>query len=220
MKIVVLGATGTTGQLVIEEALSKNHEVIAFVRRANVINAQKGLTIYQGSIEDQTDLYNCFTGADAVISCLGQRPSLRAFIKGTDLQQRTLPKVISAINEAKVNRFVLMSSFGSGDSAEKSSLFIKTFLYSLIAKKMFDDKAIAEKSLSKCDANWTAVYPVTLKKGPANPSSDLVLLDTVRKVPGIPRLPFANVAKSLVELVSDKNRSAQKLLLTTKGGWL
>jgi|SRR5690554_417489 len=220
MKIVVLGATGTTGQLVIEEALSKNHEVIAFVRRANVINAQKGLTIYQGSIEDQTGLYNCFTGADAVISCLGQRPSLRAFIKGTDLQQRTLPKVISAINEAKVNRFVLMSSFGSGDSAEKSSLFIKTFLYSLIAKKMFDDKAIAEKSLSKCNANWTAVYPVTLKKGPANPSSDLVLLDTVRKVPGIPRLPFANVAKSLVELVSDKNRSAQKLLLTTKGGWL
>jgi len=219
MKVVVLGATGTTGRLVTDEALAQGHEVIAFVRRPDALKERKGLTITKGSIENQSEMRDCFTGADAVVSCLGARFSFRVLLKGTNLQQRTLPKIISAINEAKVKRFVLMSSFGSGETRAKSSLFLKVFLYSFLAKKLFDDKAIAEKSLPNCNANWTAVYPVTLKKAPAIPSSDLVPLDTVRKVPGIPRLPFANVAKSLVNLIPEENRSGQKLLLTIPGGW-
>ncbi len=219
MKVVVLGATGTTGQFVVEEALAKGYEVVAFVRRPGVLKERKGLTITQGSIEQQSEMRDCFTGADAVVSCLGARPSLRVFCKGTNLQQRTLPKIISAINDAKVSRFVLMSSFGSGETAEKSSWFLKIFLYHFVAKKLFDDKVMAEKSLSTCHANWTAVYPVTLTKDSAIPTSDLVTLNRVRQVPGIPRLPFANAAKSLVDLIPEKNRSGQRLLLTIPGGW-
>lgn len=219
MKIIVLGATGTTGQLVVEEALASGHEVIAFVRRPEMIKKRKGLSIIRGSVESQDDLQHCFAGADAVVSCLGARPSLRVLSKGSDLQQRTLPKIIAAINAAKVKRFILMSSFGSGDTRDKAGLFIKIFLYSLVAKKLFDDKAIAEQSLSNCHANWTAVYPVTLHQGLADSSWDLVPLDVVRKVPGIPRLTFATVASVLVRLLADENRAGQKLLLTTRGGW-
>ena len=219
MKVIVLGATGTTGQLVIDEALASGHEVIAFVRNPNVLKKQKGLSIVKGSVESQGDLQNCFAGADAVVSCLGARPSLRVLRKGSDLQQRTLPKIIAAINAAKVKRFILMSSFGSGETRDKAAFFIKIFLYSFVAKKLFDDKVLAELSLSTCQANWTAVYPVTLHQGPAESSWDLVPLDVVRKVPGIPRLAFATVATVLVRLIADENRAGQKLLLTTRRGW-
>lgn len=161
----------------------------------------------------------CFTGADAVVSCLGARPSLRVLRHGSNLQQRTLPKIIDAINEAGVKRFILMSSFGSGETREKADLFIKVILYSFLAKKLFDDKAIAEQSLSQCKANWTGVYPVTLFQAAAIPESELVPLEKVRKVPGIPRLPFANVAKSLVSLILEENHAGQKLLLTIPGCW-
>lgn len=219
MKVVVLGATGSTGQLVITEAVAKGYEVIAFVRRPGSLKERNGLTIVQGSVENQSEMQKCFAGADAVVSCLGARPSLRVLRNGSNFQRRTLPKIIAAINEASVDRFILMSSFGSGETRKKAALFIKVVLYSFLAKKMFDDKAIAEQSLSQCKANWTAVYPVTLVENPAIPESELVPLEKVRKVPGIPRLPFANVAKSLVSLIPEENQAGQKLLLTIPGCW-
>lgn len=219
MKIVVLGATGTTGRLVMHEALARGYEVVAFVRRPQALDMQQNLTIVSGSVEDEQAMRNCFSGADAVISCLGERPGLRVFCRGSDFQRRTLPKIVSAIDEAGVNRFVLMSSFGSGETAKKAGVFLRVFLYSLIAKKLFDDKACAEASLAQCQTNWTAVYPVTLTERPALPSADLVPLDDVRQVPGVPLLPFANVARCLVDLAPDTHRHGQKLLLTTPGGW-
>ena len=219
MRIVVLGATGTTGGLVVKEALAAGNKVVAFVRRPEALPTREGLTVVSGAVEDQAAMRASFAGADAVISCLGARMSPRILIHGTDFQRRGLPTIVSAINEAAVRRFVLMSSFGVGETAAKASIFARFLLYSVIAKKLFDDKAIAERSLSGCKANWTAVYPVTLTKRPAIPVDELIPLSKVRKVPGLPLLPFANVAKTLVGLVPDESQAGQKLLHTVPGGW-
>ncbi|HEY8154087.1 MAG TPA: NAD(P)H-binding protein [Myxococcota bacterium] len=219
MKIVVLGATGTTGALVLDEALAAGHAVVALVRRPEAMAARDGLTVACGSVEDLACMRAAFAGADAVISCLGARMTPRILFRGTDFQRRTLPLILSALAQANVKRFVLMSSFGSGDTAAKASLFPRILFYQVIAKKLFDDKVIAERSLAGCDANWTAVYPVTLKKGPLIPSVDVVPLSKVRKVPGLPVVPFANVAKVLVSLVANQDQPTQRLLVTTPGGW-
>ena len=219
MKIVVLGATGKTGQLLVDHALAQGHEVVAVVRRMGVLKARKGLVIMQASVEIEGDLCAAFAGADAVVSCLGVRPSLRAFCFKQDFQQRSLPTIIAAINAAQVPRFVLLSSFGSGASAKQSGAFLRLFLYGCIAKKMFDDKAQAEQALHDCRANWTAVYPVTLTQAPAIATAELVPVEAVRRVPGIPRLPFANVARALLELSQETNRAGQKLLLAPPNTW-
>ena len=129
MKIVVLGATGKTGQLLVDDALAQGHEVVAVVRRMGVLKARKGLVIRQASVESQSELHAAFAGADAVVSCLGVRPSLRAFCFKQDFQQRSLPTIIAAINAAQVPRFVLLSSFGSGASAKQSGAWLRLFLY-------------------------------------------------------------------------------------------
>lgn len=223
MNIVVLGATGSTGQLLVQAALAQGHEVLAFVRRTGVLRPQPRLRIVQGSLQNPQDLLSAFTGADAVISCLGQRPSLRAFCLGSHFQRHSLPAIIAAINGAQVPRFILQSSFGAGASAAQAGWFLRTFLYGLIAKKMFDDKAIAEQALAQCQANWTAVYPVTLVAKPAIAAVDMPLLTQVRSVPGVPRLPFANVAAALLDLASQAQHaephSGEKLLLTPTGTW-
>lgn len=219
MRIVVLGATGTTGALVLDEAQAAGHQVVALVRRPEAVAARDGLTVSIGLLDDLASLRAAFAGADAVISCLGARMTPRIMFHGTDFQRRTLPLILSALEHADVKRFVLMSSFGSGDTAAKASLFPRILFYSVIAKKLFDDKAIAERSLAGCDANWTAVYPVTLKKGPPIDSVDMVPLSKVREVPGLPVVPFANVAKVLVRLAANQDHSRQRLLVTTPGGW-
>ena len=219
MKIVILGATGSTGQGLVQAALAQGHEVLAFVRRTGVLRPQPRLRIVQGSLQNPQDLLSAFTGADAVISCLGQRPSLRAFCLGSHFQRHSLPAIIAAINSAQVPRFILQSSFGSGASAAQAGWFLRTFLYGLIAKKMFDDKAIAEQALAQCQANWTAVYPVTLVSRPALPTAELTPLNTVQQVPGIPLLPFANVALALLQLLPMQHYAGEKLLLAPPGAW-
>lgn len=219
MNIVILGATGKTGQLLVREALKKGYQITAYVRNPETIRSMRDIKIVQGSVEDQAAMQQCFVGADAVISCLGTRPSFKALCCANDFQQRSLPKIIAAINEAKVKRFVLMSSFGIGKTKYQGSWFLKTVLYSLLAKRLFDDKAKAEQALDGCQANWTAVYPVILQDKPAIKVSELVALSDVNKVPGIQRLPFANVAKVLADLAAEEGYSGQKLLLTTQGGW-
>ncbi|WP_249135743.1 MULTISPECIES: NAD(P)-dependent oxidoreductase [unclassified Bradyrhizobium] len=217
--MVVLGATGTTGGLVVDEALAAGHDVTAFVRNAGAVTPRQRLTVVSGSIEDEAAMCKAFVGADTVISCLGARVTVGTLLRGTDFQRRMLPKVISAINQAGVKRFVLMSSFGVGETAAKASLLPRILFYYFIAKRLFDDKSIAEQALSRCEANWTAVYPVSLWKGPPDPAWDLVALNKVRNVPGLPKLAFATVAKVLVALASDQTQAGQKLLQTVPGGW-
>ncbi|MFI0546218.1 MAG: NAD(P)H-binding protein [Brachymonas sp.] len=231
MNIVLLGATGTTGQLLLALALRQGHRVTAFGRNALQLPAQPNLQRVQGEVEDCAHLQAVFAGADAVISCLGQRPSLRAFCLGSHFQRQSLPAIIAAINAAQVPRFVLQSSFGAGASAAQAGWLLRTFLYGLVAKKMFDDKAIAEQALAQCQANWTAVYPVTLVQKPAMAAVDMPPLTEVRSVPGVPRLPFANVAAALLDLATQtlgqapqhaqhaEPQRGEKLLLTPAGSW-
>lgn len=219
MKIVVLGATGKTGQLLVSQALSRGWQVTAIVRRLGVLQTQPKLTVIEAELSDQARLAQQFSGADAVISCLGARPSLETLLIRSDFQKQTLPTIIAALNAAKVPRFVLMSSFGVGTTRRQAGWFLKLFLYSFMAKRLFDDKVEAEKSLADCQANWTAAYPVTLAKSAKDVAVDSVPLAQVHKVAGIPRLNFATVASELLNLATRADCKQQKLLLTPKGRW-
>jgi putative NADH-flavin reductase len=219
MRIVILGSTGTTGTQVVDQALRAGHEAVAFARRPEAVPPRNRLTVARGSVEDLATMAAAFAGADAVISCVGIPMTPRIIFKGTDFQQRTLPLILSALHQAKVKRFVLMSSFGSGDTAEKASPLARIMIYKSMAKRMFDDKALAERALVNASANWTAVYPVTLKKGPAIASPRVIPLNEVSQVPGMPILPFANVATVLVELAGSNDHAGQRLLITTPDGW-
>ncbi len=80
MKIVLLGATGQTGQPLVQQALSSGHSVTAVVRSPDKLNTLKsGLSedeakrfeVVEGSIFKADDLEKHFQNADAVVSTLG-----------------------------------------------------------------------------------------------------------------------------------------------------
>ncbi len=78
MKVIVLGATGATGRLVVKELLKQQHQVIALVRssgRENTLEKidEEQLTLINGTaltLED-AHLSKLIDEADGVISCLG-----------------------------------------------------------------------------------------------------------------------------------------------------
>jgi uncharacterized protein YbjT (DUF2867 family) len=218
MRIVVLGSTGRTGTLVVAEALAAGHEVVAFARRPPASPAQ-GASVVVGAIEDTRSLRAAFAGAECVISTLGVPVTPDVILHGTTFQQRTLPLILAAMEGAAVGRFVLMSSFGSGETARQASWLARAAAYRTVGRRLFEDKARAERALCEARVNWTAVYPVVLTAGPALARVDVVPLDQVAKVPGVQVIPFANVARELVALAPRRDQDRRRLLITTPGGW-
>lgn len=215
MKIAVLGATGNIGTRFVEQALAQGHQITAYVRRADALAPRAGLTVVQGSLDDEAALAKAFADVDAVVSCVGV--PLRAK-KPVDFMQRTLPTVTRAARAAGVQRFVLVSAFGVGDTARKGSLLAR-LVYGTVVAGIFKDKERAEEILPSTGLDWTTVYPVNLKDAPAAPTATVRPLTEVSKVPGLPTLPFANAAAALLEVVQDDTLSGQRLLVTTATGW-
>src|SRR2546427_10145270 len=76
MNLLVLGATGRTGRLVVEQALSAGHTVTALVRSPEKLaTGNSNLRVVSGSATDKSDLSRALAGAAGVISTLGGKGS-------------------------------------------------------------------------------------------------------------------------------------------------
>lgn len=71
MKIVVFGASGRTGRQVVPQAVTRGHDVTAFVRDASKQWYPDAVTVHQGDPSDAASVETALTGAEAVISVLG-----------------------------------------------------------------------------------------------------------------------------------------------------
>ena len=70
MKILVLGATGATGQLIVRDAAASGHSVVALVR-AKARSDLPGAELIEGDARDEGTLARALDGCDAVVSALG-----------------------------------------------------------------------------------------------------------------------------------------------------
>ena len=213
MRIVVLGATGATGKEVIKQALDAGHGVVAYVRRPEAVERRPGLEVVAGQLGDVEAMHSAFQGSDAVICCVGPKLDVRTLRKA-DLMQRSLPSIVAAMKNARVDRLVLVSAFGVGDTAAKASPLAR-LIYRATMSGIYGDKARSEAVLPNSGLNWTTVYPVILNDAPPSDAVTAQTLATVDKVPGLPKVSRANVATILLDLATDQNRSGERLLITS-----
>ncbi|MCD7059062.1 NAD(P)-dependent oxidoreductase [Pelagibacterium xiamenense] len=109
MKLVVLGANGRTGGLVVREALDKGAIVTAVVRsdaKRPAIRHNR-LSVAVGDPCDPQFLSGVFRGQDAAISALGgRRPTKRA----TSIYYRSADAIIEATSQTGVRKILVTSS--------------------------------------------------------------------------------------------------------------
>ena len=212
MKIAILGANGKTGTHLVRQALAAGNEVIAYVRRVEAVPKQAGLTTVSGQLSDLEEMVRAFAGADAVVCCIGPKVGLPTMLK-TDLMRTHLGQILKAVKQAGIDRFVLMSAFGVGDTARKASLPAR-IIYKTAMASIFRDKEQAEKLLPASGLNWAAVYPVMMHE--ARPLAHVTVkrLEEVNHVQGLPKVPFANVATVLLDLATHPERLGQRFLIT------
>src|SRR3989442_5763564 len=109
MRIFVIGATGHTGTQIVDLALSRGHEVTAFVRSPNKIGRKDPrLRVLAGDPHNVEQLTSALPGHDVVLSALGVRPP-QAFRPHT-LVQDCAASTVAAMTRTGVRRLVLVSA--------------------------------------------------------------------------------------------------------------
>jgi uncharacterized protein YbjT (DUF2867 family) len=214
MKIVVLGATGRTGRLVVEQALTRGDQVVAYVRNSQGIAANPRLEIIAGQLCNVLALSAAVNGADAVLVCLGTRG--KRMKKNVDLMQTSMPSIIKAMREAHVARLVLESAYGVGDTARTAGLIARV-VYKTVVGAIYQDKERSEALLQGSGLKWTCVYPVALSDGPLAAAVEVRPMTQVQKVAGLPKVSRADVAHVMLDAARDDRTIGQKLLVSSKG---
>lgn len=152
MNLLILGATGRTGRLVTEQAISRGHSVTAIVRNPESLNPHTNLRSFIADPLDPDDLARVLPGQDAAISCLGQRSRANA-----SLLRKAAAAMLVAMTRAGTRRYLVVSQGLLFPSRNP----IIGLLRLVLARHVADSTAM-EGLIQPSDTDWTIVRPPML----------------------------------------------------------
>ena len=175
MKVMVLGATGATGHLVVKQLLDAECDVVALVRNTEVLAEHPKLNQINNtalSLESQ-HLQRLISDCDAVISCLGHNMTLQGVYGAPRmLVTNSLQRVISLTSKQRERplKLVLMSSAGVRnlvlqERVEQSEKWLNLLLRWMLPPHRDNEKAaklLNGNSTSHKSLEWAIVRPDTL----------------------------------------------------------
>jgi putative NADH-flavin reductase len=81
VNVLIIGATGATGEILMREALEHGFKVTALARNPSaVVPEDHRLRVVEGNALDLSSLEAAVAGQDAVLSALGTRPAHDPFL--------------------------------------------------------------------------------------------------------------------------------------------
>jgi len=208
VKLLILGATGGTGKAIVTQALAAGHEVTALVRsRSSMTLDNPHLTVVDGGdvATDGAALGAATRGQAAVISALGRGKTF----KSGNLMQRSVPRIIDAMQANGVTRLIFISALGVGDSLRDSPLLPKLFFKTLL-RNIYADKLAGDRLIRSSGLQWTIVQPAVLTDGPLTKryraGEHLALT-------GMPAIARADAAHFIVDRLGDPSSIGRTIIL-------
>jgi putative NADH-flavin reductase len=153
MKIVVFGASGKVGRLVVEELLRRGHEVTAFVHKTPVAESPN-LSIAKGDIYNRAEVEAAVKGHDAVVSTLGSWGTERKNVQSTAMQ-----RIVPAMETAGVSRIVSVTGHAARVPGDKPGMFTRLMRVAAVgfAPKILRDGEDHIAILAGSSLVWTVV---------------------------------------------------------------
>jgi uncharacterized protein YbjT (DUF2867 family) len=201
MNLLILGATGRTGQLVVDQALAAGHTVTALVRSPEKVAIRNSnLRVVAGRATDPEDVARALANADAVLSTLGGGGSVIADSTGA---------IVEAAHRTGVRRVVVLSSFFVDGNRLGA---MPRLLTGVAMGSVIKDKSAGEQLLRQSDLDWTIIYASVLKDGPASGSVELRPEGAKRRLSD--RISRADVAEWMVQAATSSDLSRRSVGIT------
>lgn len=153
MRILLLGATGRTGRLVLARCIELGHHVITYGRRPG-----GGARALVGAMDDIDALAAACSDVDAVISCLASSNAVPVCSQATQ-------SLIAS--KRRPLRYILVSGASVEMPADIRTPLDRNLasVFKLFFGGMLADRQMELEALASCDLSWTALRPPRLTNG-------------------------------------------------------
>jgi putative NADH-flavin reductase len=205
VKIAVIGSTGRTGRLVLEEGLRRGFAMTAFTRHPDALAGVRGLrSVVSGDGRNLEDMRRAVRGQDAIISIVASEG-----FGPTTVMSDVARSEVAAMREAGVRRLVVVSV----SAIEGRRPWILINLVRWILRKPYADFGRMERLVRSSGLQWTIVRPPRLTNGRET--------GAVRSEAGVKELrqgPYwiarSDLAATLLDLAADGNKPTEVLLVS------
>jgi putative NADH-flavin reductase len=172
MKVLVLGATGRTGRLVVDEALTMGHEVRVLVRPKagqrwpGVTPAGRSgwpgcVQAVEGDVLDESAVQRAVEGQDAVVQCVGgQTP----WVPQT-LERAAMRHIVMAMKHSGTRRLLVVSAMGSGQNAKQAPWWYRWLVVPTFLRGVIKDKDAMELIVRSSGLDWVIALAPFLTDG-------------------------------------------------------
>lgn len=165
--LLILGASGKIGKWAVQLAQERGYNITVVVRSKSKMANISGIKIVEGSVLKTEILEQAIEGQDMVLSCLGiQRKSAENPWSGLasppDFTASVMKAGIPIMEKNGVNRIVVVSAAGVGDSWTTVHPVLKGIIKTSSIKKTFKDFENTEKLLKQSAIESLSVRPVSL----------------------------------------------------------
>jgi len=180
MKVLVLGATGATGRLVVQTLLQQQHQVVALVRetdKLDPLNTEFGnqFTQIKGTALTLSDeqLSTLITEADGVVTCLGHNLTLKGIFGAPRMLVRdSIKRIVNLTCDQRSVplKMVLMNSSGVRNKDQHEPISLMQHLVLILLRVLLPPHRDNEQAanylrtldVSKYKVQWVAVRPDAL----------------------------------------------------------
>ncbi len=167
MKLVIFGASGRTGKLLVQQALDAGHEVTALVRDPSKLAiTHPRLSCIPGDVLNAADVSKTIqAGTDAVYSLLA--PTKGAPV---DLLPRAADNIIAAMKAQGIRRLIYMTGAGVTQPQDKPGIpdRVIKFLLTILAAKVLAMSVSAAEKVQRSGLEWTIPRAPVLHDNPTS----------------------------------------------------
>ncbi|EPR4994551.1 NAD(P)-dependent oxidoreductase [Vibrio navarrensis] len=207
MKVAVLGASGWIGSQIVEEAVTRGHQVIALVRNPSAIERQD-VEVRQLDVLAEQDFAQALQGVDTVIASIGGRAA-----GNHDMVERSAAKLLEQLPNAGVKRLLWVGGAGSLEVAPGVQLVtVPDFPAEYKDEALAQSQALQVFRNSDSPLNWTFVSPAAEifpgeKLGQFRVGGDQLLTD----VQGHSKISVADFASAMLDELETAKHAKQRI---------
>lgn len=158
-RIVVIGGSGRTGKLIVEQLVKNGDSVVATIRNpkhmAQMVKLGAETVILDLDKSTGPDFQTQFRGADAIVFAAGSGTG-----EPSTLDRSGTVKTVRAAESAGVNRYVTISSIGASTGLKLTGAWATEEM-----RDYYKQKRAANKHLRQSDLDWTILEPAELTDG-------------------------------------------------------
>lgn len=198
LRILIIGASGGTGQHALRIAVERGHHVTTLLRRP-IPNSPPSVRQIVGDPMDMADLAPLLFEQDVVVSCLGQRNAAMPHLLA-DAAQTVIDSAPAHLRYVVVSQGLLFPTMNP-----------LVFAVRAVLRRITADSASMEEHVCKSGLNWTIIRPPRLSNGPSH-EAYVAALDRMPR--GRSAMSRATLARFLIDVCENSGYTQKVVGLT------